>query len=366
MNEDLDAIIGGAVMDAGLAEENDMGELVATEETPSVEGTPSTPDEGEAPPEPEVDADGKPVEKVADKPGEGLAEGDDLDKELQSLGVQSKDQRGGESRIRYSRIRKIWDNYKKKHEAEITQKHTDKIKEFETQATRTAQRIEYYDNLERIIKENPRRYVELLTMADPRFKEFFGPTSGGPAPVAATGDEKMPQPDAQFADGTTGYSTEGFQKALEWNTQRTMKLVEDRFKQQYGKPLENLTQSQRVAAERQMHETRIKQNVARAKQIYGPAFTEDFGDLGSVKETSAVMKVLKENPTFNFLDACAVALIPKIQGDRNTIRESILQEMKERPAAAKSSVPQGTRPAPVVPDTVEGVIAEQMKKAGMI
>jgi len=373
---DLDELIGDAVVEAGLAERDDMGEFTETVEetpTPELEETSAPGAEEEAPA-------AEATEEEAGKEGAGKktpdAEGDELDKELQSLGIQPKDARGGESRIRYTRVRKIWDNWKNRLTSELTEKHGKAVKELEARATANAERLTYMDNVEKLINTDPRRYIDLLVMAQPAFRQYLNPTlfgGGGAAPdgsgggTAAPVGDKMPGPDAQFADGSTGYSPEGLQKVLEWNTARTLKAAEDMFNKRYGKPLENLTTQQRTAAERQMHETRVRNNVAQAKRIYGQAFTDDFGDLGSVKADSAIIKVLNENKGINFLDACAIALIPRIQADRNKIREDVIRELKERPAGARRSAPEGSR-ASAVPSagSTEEIIAGEMRKAGML
>src|SRR6185312_9421649 len=154
------------------------------------------------------------------------AEGDDLDKELQSLGIQPKDARGGESRIRYTRVRKIWDNWKNRLTSELTEKHTKAVKELEARANANTERLSYMDNVEKLINTDQRRYLDLLVMAQPAFRQYLNPAlfgggggaspdgggGGGSAPVG----DKMPGPDAKFEDGSTGYSPEGLSKVLEW------------------------------------------------------------------------------------------------------------------------------------------------------
>lgn len=383
----VEDIISGAVQEAGLAEMSDTGELVGTDESGGESGgeettpNPSVPEgEGTAAPvegsSSEEETEIPPTQGSQQTPTE-----DELDKELSGLGLQARDGKGQESRIRYSKVRKIWDNYKKKYATELTKQHEKTVQDLRGQMSQHAEKLQYLDNVNRLIATDKRRYLELLVMAQPEFRQFLNPAVFGGGQAAGTtqpvAQDEMPGPDAQYQDGSRGYTPEGFKKVLEWQDRQTQRRIEEKFQKQFGAPLRQITERERMDAERQMHAASVQRNVSTAKQIYGKAFTDDFGELGAIKPESQILKLLKENaehvrldprtPRLGFLEAVALVCIPNIQADRNKMREELLAETQTRPAAARRSTPAAstTTTAPQ-PEGTEAIIAAEMRKAGML
>jgi hypothetical protein len=382
MPDALEDLIGNAVTEAGLAEPDEFGELVATDETPD---TPTTPETEEAA-TPAVEGEEAPaVETTPEVPGTpSQPVEDELDKELQELGIQSKDGQGRESRIRYGRVRKMLDNQKKKLTAELTGTHAKSSGELRTQIQQRDERLQHVDATNRIIVQNPGFYLQTLMSVRPEYKQAIldlasqmgggGTVQPGQQPAKPGADDPMPQPDASYPDGTPGYSLKGLEARDAWNRRQAVREVEGRFDQKYGQPLERINQENRMSAERTLHQNRVQANVNRAQEVYGQLFTDDFGTLGNIKKDSAVMAMMQRHTdpqtgqcSISFQDACAMALIPKLQADRNKVREDVIEEIRKRPAAAKRSTPAAqVSSTPTAPQNLEDVIAGEMRKHNMM
>lgn len=369
----IDDIIGNAAIESGIVESNDQGELVATEdETPIGEETPET--------SPEETSEG--TTQTEETPPEEAATSseDDLDRELMSLGILPKDTHGRETRMRYSRIKKMWANKKAALDSEFKSQREKADTDWKRQVADREARLADFEQANRLIASNPMFYLQSLIAVRPEYRDHilaFAKQQGGTTAAAASAiqqtDDPRPQPDGVFPDGTKGYTPEGLQKLEEWNRRQTIRDVEERMAQKYGKPIETFQTERRANQERNLAARRVQENVSRARQVYGQAFIDDFGELGNIKADSQVMKVLNEHRdaqgrvTITFMDACAMALIPKFQADRNKMREEITEELKRAPAAARRSAPgAAVASKPAKSDTVEGLIAEEARRVGMI
>lgn len=334
----MEEVIEASLIDEGLAERNTT--------TGELEGT--APDEGATPSSARADEGEAEGEESPAKAAATTEEEDDLDKELATLGVQRKDGKGQEARFRYSRFKKIWGNKEKALRESLTTENQKALKERDDRIAAWQKRIQTQDGVEKLIKENPARYLELLSVADPRFKELV---RGGASPTQAAAQVakeegwKVPDPDAQYPDGSQGYRVETFQKTLqglaEHVTNTTRKSVLDEMEKRYGTPLQTLVQDRREGEARRTHEQNVQTSVSEARSIYGKVFDDDFGALGKVKADSAVMRVITEHNQrgmpIPFKDACAIALIPKMKAERDTMREELMAELKAAPAAAQRS-----------------------------
>lgn len=373
MIEEMDDAIADSLRDAGLVEESDFGELVGTGE-----GDPETP---AAPAEPEADAEGDAeAEGAAAKEAATAGEGDedDLDRELNEAGVN----KGQNTRLRYKTVRKIWEGWKKKQADELGGTHKKAVDDLNARIAASTERLRQVDVANQLIVRNPRAYLEMLATANPKVREFLNfqqeraaaAAAGDPRAAAGTGEWKMPDPDAEFPDGSRGFSMDGIRGALtSFGSHLTQQLKKD-FQKEYGQPLQNLTQQQRQEKERSMHWNRVQSDVAWAQETFGQVFADDFGALGNIKADSAVMKVIQDSrdpqtglATITLRDACVAALLPRIQKTRDELYDEWKREARERPAAARRSTPGAARAsAPSTPGTVEEVIADEMRKAGMI
>lgn len=381
----IEDLIGEAVTSAGLAEADEFGELVPVEEAPaepSEETQTETLTEEEVPTAAASEA-ATTEDKTDQKSG---AEEDDLDKFFAGQGIQPKDGQGREGRIRYTRMKKMWGNREQQLRTELTSAHEKTLGDIRQQIAERDRRLSEIDVTNRLIVENPTFYLQSLLAVRPEYKDAivaaakqFG-LSAAPE-RAAVEEDPRPTPDVKFADGSLGYSDHGLQKLLDWNTRQAVKQAQAGFEKTYGQPIQTLQQrdqqlrqQQQEIAARDMHARRVQQNVEMARKVYGRAFDDDFGTLGNIKPDSAIMKVMNDHKdprtgqvTIGFLEACAMALIPKMQADRNKIREEVTTELRQRPAAARRAAPAAhVASSTETPSTVEGIITDQMRKAGML
>ena len=382
--EDLEGLMQQVVVDSGLAEEGDFGELVGTAEEEETQVVP--PAEEEPAPAATTEEEQPAAEQVT-KPAEGeaatTADEDELDRELAGLGINAKDGQGRETRIRYSRFKKMWANREAKLKGDFEATGKKSVEQLQQQVQERDRRLSEVDVTNNLIQTNPGFYLQALLAVRPDYKDAIvqmaqqltGGKLEAPAngPAGGADDDPMPQPDGVWPDGTKGYTPEGLAKRDEWFQRRIINQVDQRFKQQYGKPLETIQHRERMAAEQQMNARRVQQNVEIARKTYGAIFDKDFGQLGNINPDSQIMKVLNEHRnaqgqiTIGFLEACALALVPQMQADRNTMREDLLKELQNRPAAARRSpAPAQVASKAEPPSTVEGIIAEQMRRANMI
>lgn len=374
----LEDLIGQSLEDSGLAERSDTGELVGMSDSPDQDDTQTAAlAEGDGAETPAAEVEAKPEEaKPEEKAEEEKPEADETDLELQALGLKGKDDRGVESRIRYSRVKKIWGNYKTKLEKEITERHQQEFEPVKQELETIKARVEPLMNAEKMLDTDPARYFATIGMINPALRQFLNPALFGGQPpqqqqaqTPPPQDDPMPGPNAVFPDGTKGYDMEGIQKLNEWNRRQAEASITAKMEARFGKPIEDFTRQQRETAERNMYEERVKQNIATAQKVYGQAFTEDFGAYGQIKPTSAVLKVMKEQ-NLGFLEACAVALVPKLHADKNAIRAQVLAELdtagKNKLAASRPSPAQNQIPGKGAAQTPEEIIAEQMRQHGML
>ena len=380
----LEAIIGGELENAGLAETNDMGEMVGVGDDSGDEGDSQASAEGEAATaapagEAVVVAEGETAAPAASEPKKDELDATDL--ELQALGLRAKNDQGLETRIKYSRVRKIWENYKIKHAKELEEKHTQALTPLQQQVQQFQERFQNIDAQEKLLASDPKRFLELLGTIQPAVRQFLSPTVYGaaaPAPgqppngttAPTSADDPMPKPNAKFPDGSEGYDMDGIKALNDWNQRQVINKVTQAMEAKFGKPVEDFTRQQREHAEQTLHANQVKANVDTATKVYGKLFSDDFGTLGAIKPDSAVMATLKANPGMRFMDAVAVALIPKIQADRNKMRDDLLKELdeagKSKKAAARPGPTANSIPGKGTANTIEETIAEQMRNAGML
>ena len=167
-----------------------------------------------------------------------------------------------------------------------------------------------------------------------------------------------------------GYDENGLKQLEGWIQRQAVKNAVAAVDAKYGKPLQEITQERRAAAERQMNLQTVERNVAAAQKAFGKTFTDDFGQLGRINPNSEVMKVINANPGMPFLEACAIALVPRLQGDRNKQREELLKELdaagKNRQAAGRLAPSTNQLPAKPANLSPEDIIRQEMQNSGLI
>lgn len=296
------------------------------------------------------------------------AEVDALARELEEQGIKPPVEGQKENRIPYSRVKKILGNAQKK----LTDQHTSAVTETTTKLRQTEEALAPLLTMAKLADADPDRYISELARFNPAYKKFLTPAAAPATPpkpqtqVSALGE--MPKPDAKFADGSTGYSPEGFQKVLDWNYARAKQdaaaEAEAKFAERFG-PIEKDYQQKQFE---QQQTPIVNAQIAHAKQTWGKAFDDYQGE---------IMKALQANdgqmgrPYLDFHAAVASVLAPKQRFDaetsRTAMRGELIKELAGRPAAAQRTAPAAVAAGSVDagPKSLEDIVRESIQSAGL-
>lgn len=347
MPEDMVAIAAAAAADAGV-----IDAPAATDTTDTTETTDTTVVEDKST-DPPVDT--KTEDKTVTRTPEELAE----DKELEEAGLLPIKEGQKENRIPYSRVRKIILNALKKRGAT----HEEAVKALNSTIDGLQTKTKLMDNLEEFVKTNPDGYMAHLQKIHP--EQYGKYTKAELKEAAKTGefvpakDDPRPEPDGKYTDGSSGYTPEGVQKLLEWNTRQAVRQAKAEAEAEMDKKLkDSLAPVNSLLEERKAHQTleQRKQNIQaateEAREIWGELFTKDEA-LGEKSEIVAALKAdtarvrelnapllafnrsvppAQQKPLHRptpFLKIVAKTLLPKVAGTRVKMREEILAELDE-------------------------------------
>jgi hypothetical protein len=213
---------------------------------------------------------------------------------------------------------------------QIKEQHQQELQSYQTRA-----------QLLDVADQDPQRFLQALAAADPRYAQLLngaiqGNGNGHQAP-AADPNADMPEPDAQFADGSVGYSPAGLRKLLDWNANN----VESRIAQRYRA----LEEKHQVDEQMRGAVGRVQQKVQNAMQWEG------FAD-----NQNEIAAVLKANRQMSLDDAYRQVVLPKLKADRNTMRAQLLAEINGKPARVTGTTPGAGVPPAVLSDDIESVI----------
>lgn len=388
-NVDLTEVIENSITDSQLPPDTE-----ATVETPEVDlsadddagsqiGTPATEDveaEG-AEATPEVAGEGR-VELPASEKKAPAAK-DDFER---IAGMPAVGPMGRENRIPYSRVKKITEKAvnelaetvlgRKLNDgekaAEVVKAHVAQLPELTAKVTDYETRLTKVGEFENIIQNEPKKFMQML-QGLPQYQGFFQwvrslQDGSGAAPAGATGNaaagqaaqaamesDAMPEPDQELPDGTKVYSLDGLKQLLLWNSKDTERRVIQQVESQYA-PIRSefqqrremaLREAQRRAAEEAVI-PQIRQQLAEAATW--PMFSENEEEI-----TAA----LESDPNLSLDGAYRKVVLPKLVADRQSIRQQVLQEVRQAPRS--TNVP--ARPATqkggsTGPRRLEDVIAE--------
>jgi len=265
---------------------------------------------------------------------------DELTKELESFGMKAPTE-GKEGRFRWGQVRKVVENTRKK----LNDQHQQAIRVRDAQLAEVSERVKNMDAVDQLIVNDPERYLTILASLHPdKYSKYVG-RGQAPAPAAPTYGEQPPGPDAQFSDGSRGYSPEGLQALMEWQAQRVTAQVTEQVEQKYAArfgPIEQEWKQTRAEAEfEKKHVPIVRSQIATARETWGKPFTDHEAE---------IVKVMAENdgqqgrPYLSFDAAIAKVLVPKQRASRDKVRREILDEINGRPAAAAHTggpAPQG-------------------------
>lgn len=329
---DLNEIIEDTITDATLPEpEVDLG--TDSTETP-LEATPEAP---------EATTESTEVKSPA-APEESKV--DDFDKKY---GLTAQGASGRENRIPYSRVRKITEKAVK--DAEAAWKKTQdtsftpatKYQELETRVKDYEGRLTQVAQFEQVMSQDPNRFLTMLSQL-PAYQPFFqrlneivaqAEQPQQPVTQATTpATEEMPQPDQQLSDGSLVYSMDGLKKLNAWNRTQaknetlteTQRILDERVKaveQKYAP----MAQSYESYQARQAVLPTVQRQISEARQW--PLFNDSENE---------IVDALQKNPTWNLERAYQSVVLPKLQVNRDSMRQELLKEVKSAPRSTNAPV----------------------------
>ena len=312
------------------------------------------PDEAEKPAEGEKPADGE-KPKEGEKPKADDDDDPELTKLLEEYGIKRAGGVQQDSRMPYSRVRKVTGKIVKT----LHEKHVAALAEREAKITAAEKELKPFRDMDTLIKTDPDRYMGILSVLHPeKYKKYLTPAEvkAEVKEVKAAAAVPIPGPDIKYDDGTVGFSPEQMDKRDEWlvNKAKSDALTEmtTRFK-----PLEDRFRADETNAELR---PKVMAQVERMVGIWGEDFRAEFNK-GSESE---IIKLLKVTPGLTFDAACAQVLLPRrtkaLTADREKMRTELIAEMNKRPAGAARTTPaqsRETRPTNV-DRTTEDIVGE--------
>ena len=351
---DLSSVIEDAISDSQVPD--------STPDTPETDVTPGTDTPVDTPSDVPADS----TNEVQSPAAKVEAPADPEDPFAKEFGLQPQVPGQRENRIPQSRVKDMVEKAKEKALAPLTAELTtfkEKVADYE-------KRLGQVNQFEQIMVEQPEKFIQMLTNI-PAYREIFSvlaqveawresqqaggpgaPPQGAPPQKQEIPGDPMPEMDQTFADGTKGYSMEGWNKFNEWNARqleaRITKQVEARYK-----PIEDAWNAQEQV-NRLMPE--IERKAAEARTW--PMFTEN---------EAAVIQAMKENPRLNLEGAYQLVVFPKLRASREQLRAEVLAEVKNAPRS--TSTPSGAvKPGPPAssgPRSLQQVIEDSLREKGL-
>lgn len=184
------------------------------------------------------------------------------------------------------------------------------------------------------IAETNKPLFAKIILGDPEYQQIFQQmfqaapqAQAAPAPVV----EDI-RPDALLPDGNIGYSAEAVNKLLQ---QREAQLEE-----KFNKRFEGIDPVIKTLQQREAHE--------HAKAQQRPILENARKALPGFEENEPAIRAKFEENLFtkgyNLESAWREVMLPKLQADREKMRQEIMAEMNARPAAVVSKTPQMPKP----------------------
>lgn len=324
-----------------------------------------------------VDVVTEPVVEGADPVVEPVAETDEVAKYLESEGIKAQVEGKRENRIPYSRVTAMIKKREQKildaHKAELEKTSTPFNPMVEAAKRAGIEPSVYAQNLlamERLAQTDPDRYIQVLAAVSPAFKKFIRehPEGAVTKPAVADTDPK-PAPDAKYADGSVGYSAEGFEKVLQWQQRQTEKVVTERLEKQIAERFGPMEQRYKSEQEQAKLAPIVQGRIDEAYRVWGKDNIN--------ANAAAINKLLADNdgqmgrPFMDFPTAVQQIMVPTLQPNRERMRAELLAEINKtsagRAAAATRAVPAMKSGAddPAVPRSMEDLIRDSLRAAGI-
>jgi hypothetical protein len=369
MSDDLDAVIAGAMSDAGLSGGDDNG---ATD--PGFSGDDGG-DTGVAAPDhaftdlsaeagtyegadAAAEGDGALGSSAAPDPAAGTDTGVTLeqsewDKELEELGIAKPKPGQRDNRLPYSRVTKIIANAKKKWADKLAADHEAALKPLQAQK-------DSWDNAEKLAATDPDRYISLLaTLYPQQYRKFLqqqkqeqvAPEAAKQQPAAQRDPE--PQPDVKYSDGSLGFSPEQFAKLREWDRRESARQAKEETAKEFNERFGPIEQAFNATQADQQRLVTVRGHIDDLRETYG---ADVIDDPDVQKEIVAYMdanpKATLKASTRDVIKKRQDAERERFRADRTTMRAELLKELQAAPRAASK--------APAAPVRANGGREESM------
>ena len=251
------------------------------------------------------------------------------------------------NRLPYSRVKAIVENARKKaadeHAAALAE-HQAKLKNYEAESQTWRQQ---QDEL-RQMASNPEQFLRALAVANPAYAEII-------ERAFAKQEQRQPQhqniePDVVLPDGSYGYSAAAAERVYE----QRMAAAEQKMLEKLSKRFEPIESEFRARKAYEEMIPRVRQQLTEASKW--PLFSEN---------QEAIRQKMEGDRSLSLEAAYRAVVLPKLQSDRDKMRQEILAEIngKAKAAATPAAVPAAA--APTSKDqSVESIIRAAIRKAG--
>lgn len=399
-NLDIEQIITDSVNEATFdsAPISEPAEPTTEEAAPVAEtSTQDTPSEAlEAP-----TSDAEPSSEVQSPASRNVAPTASKDDFERLAGMPAVGVAGRENRIPYSRVKKITEKavFEKVGELaeaalgrklgqgekalDVVKSHVAQIPALAAKVTDYESRLKAVSEFEQVMTSDPQKFLGVLATV-PAYKDFFefvekayqaqaaapqqpvaasNATVPGNAPAApgttVNADDPMPEPDEALPDGSKVYSMGGLTKLLDWKAKQVEGRVASQFSKQlddykksvenrYGQIEQDWKERQRVAATLPLVQAQIAE--ARTWHLFN-------------ENEDAIIAKLNSDPKISLQGAYYQIVMPKLIAERNTMKQSLLAEIKNAPAATAVPNRAPTKPNPPATgqQSIEQIIRDSME-----
>lgn len=282
------------------------------------------------------------------------------------FGIPGTFESGRENRIPYSRVQKIVakaerekeDFFKKQYEGWVEPKTyselQEKVKDYET-------RLQGVGQYEHVLMNQPDVFLQQLSEI-PAYQPFFQRINElvehvqglqQAAPTAIPDD--MPEPNETLPDGTRVYDMDGIKGLLSWNAAQVEKRLVNQFQSQLKqvesryKPIEEDWQAHQRF---QQLAPKVQAQIENAQKNW-PKFTENEAE---------ITQALAQDRTLTLEGAYQRVVVPKLQAERDRMRQELLAEIKSAPTStAAPTKPAKAVVAPTGQRSLEDIIRESIK-----
>lgn len=295
--------------------------------------------------EPEVTIEAAVEEPAADVEKAKTPEPDEIAKLLEEHGVQ-RGKGVRENLFKYTKVRKILDNQKKK----LSDAHTVELTRTQGENQALRQQMEAFQRADQLAGSDADRYMELLSTIHPQYKRFLqNPASAveKPKQEAAPDLSDMPKPDSP-----DGYTDEGLKKLMAWSAKQAEASLLPKFREELDKRFKPIDDGKKAYELRQQTAGQIQGQVRAARERWGALLDTN---------EAAILKILETDPKISFEGAVETVLIPLLLADKSKIRGEVLEELKASKKAASASGGTSTASAePNRPRSTEDIIKDTL------